>query len=246
MFEDVRRVSIELSNLCNYSALHKYCPANFNTKKTILSIYVIKDLIGELKEDNWGTAFEDTILVYHIYNEPLIDPRLFWLIDYASKELPIVKQRIMTNGWYLNENILRELIDFGIDKVTFTIYNRKEKERILKIARKYKDKTDIHLAKFYRDFVETDRIPNEKDYRKCYAPLCDLNIRASGNVGLCCVDYKETVVFGNLYDETLKQIFEKQYEEMKKIQSDLIEKKRTLDVCKNCFRRRTSHGIRGR
>lgn len=73
-------VSIMLSNLCNYACIHEKCPAHFIREKEIVSSKNVKAVIDEL-----GDMGFDGRLSFHIYNEPMIDPRLFWFIEYAKK-----------------------------------------------------------------------------------------------------------------------------------------------------------------
>ena len=79
----VNRVSFQLSNLCNYTDIHKACPLSLCRGKEILPSTVVHKTIDELAEFDYSG-----LIGFHIYNEPMIDPRLFLFISYAKKRLP--------------------------------------------------------------------------------------------------------------------------------------------------------------
>ncbi len=235
MFEDVGRISVELSNLCNYSNLHKYCPAGKEKEIRILSLDVVKSIVEDLRVENWG---ENKRFVFHVYNEPCVDPRLYWLIKHIRNQLPSIKLVLLTNGWYMNENLAGELLDAGLDLITFSTYSREDKIRLYPLTKIFPGKIGIHIGYFFKHLLNPGDGPDVKDYRKCFAPLCDLTIRSSGNVGLCCVDYDETVVFGNVYKESLLSIMKREHSKMVNLQKELMSYNRNLKVCKSCWRRR--------
>ena len=235
MFEDIPRVTLELSNLCNYSEKHTKCPTGRTDEVCILPLSIIKSVITDLKISNWGN---NRTICFHVYNEPTIDPRLYWLIEYVCKELPSIKPLLFTNGWYMNENLMKELFNIGLDKMLITLYTNRETEKLVPLSKKFPG-ISFHKA------VLKDSLLNPGDgppfYKRCHAPLCDLTIRSSGNVGLCCLDYDETVVFGNLYKDSLLDVMFREYKKMKRLRDRLTRRKRDLPVCKLCYRRRIEH-----
>lgn len=104
-----KSVSIELSNLCNYSKIHTKCPLYDEKEPQVMPTYLIKKIIEELKDHNYkGT------IMFSVYNEPLIDPRLFYLLDYSIKQLKDIKLHVLTNGFFLTQEVMDDLTDIGV------------------------------------------------------------------------------------------------------------------------------------
>lgn len=83
-FKFTKRVSIELSNLCNYASIHKKCPINKIKSPIILSSKIVYSIFNTLKKFSFSGQ-----IAFHTYNEPLIDPRLFKFIEVAKKSCPL-------------------------------------------------------------------------------------------------------------------------------------------------------------
>jgi 2-deoxy-scyllo-inosamine dehydrogenase (SAM-dependent) len=233
LLSTTNRVSIQISNLCNYVHLHRgLCAAGNAREVQILPTRVIKEVVSDLKEMGWG---KESILAFHAYNEPLIDPRLLLLVQYVKKELPDVCPYLMTNGWYLNEHLMVDIIEAGFERITITSYSREERRRLSPIVHAFPE-VRMHIGRLKPQMLNPGKGPSY--YKRCHAPLCDLTIRSSGNVGLCCIDHAETVVYGNVYRESLISILQRELPGMEKLQNELRCRRRSLNVCKTCWRRR--------
>jgi len=231
VFEDVARITFELSNRCPLQGEHKLCPVHTFKQVHILPLNTIKKIIEELKGMGWGNGKK---VAFHAFNEPLIDPRLYWLIGFITQELPGIQPLLITNGWYLNRTLAGELFDVGLSSLVVSGYSRAERKRLRSVGRMKAAR--VGRAQLKQSILYPGDGPDS--YRDCFAPLNDLTIRASGNVGLCCVDYAETVTFGNVNEEALGSIMQREYPRMKALQDDLRKRVRTLPVCKTCHRRR--------
>lgn len=220
----IRRISFELSNICNYSYLHKKCPTSCMKTKIILPSEVVYKTIDELAEIGF-----DGVIAFHRYNEPLIDPRLFMFIEYVNKKLPEAKILILTNGFYLTQDMLNALEKYKLWCIVVSSYSLKEHERISNLN------TTIPLRVFFsvlddRQFIYDDK---EKECSApCLAPLNDFTINCEGEVNLCCLDFDNRFNFGNLKEKTLKEIVES--EKFLDCYNNLQAGKRTLEICKRC------------
>ena len=224
ILEYTSRVSIELSNLCNYAEIHKKCPLNLVTEPTILPAKIVFDVLDTLKHNN----FQGTI-AYHTYNEPLIDPRLFKFIEYAHAACPKSEIYICTNGYYLNQILLNELVDSGVSKIAISAYSKSEYKRLSKL----KSSMPLHVELMKLD----DRLhlyesEDNNTKKPCYAPLNEIIIAREGCICLCCLDWKRQYTFGNLYEQTLKDIILSG--ELHAVYKKLIKGERFLPICKKC------------
>ena len=232
------RVSIELSNICNYSQYHLKCPLNkASDKKEILPLEIIEKILTEISFYN----FSGTIS-YHTYNEPLIDPRLFYIIAMAKNKCPKAKIYILSNGFYFNQTLANELVKIGVDRIDITAYSVKEFERLKKIEidKPYSiflsakvDDLDDRLE-IYEKYKEIENIS-----KPCYNVLNDIIITNDAKIDLCCLDWKREHCFGDLKKQSIKQIIKET--EIYNIFLNLASGKRENIICKNCLKSHTKN-----
>jgi len=205
LLDHTSRVTFELSDRCNLSWLHKRCPAHVARDKSpmFLPIEIVRDVLQFMADEGFERQ-----LAWHNYSEPMCDPRLLWLMQLAQSIVPKVGQYILTNGQNLCQQTLDLLIQNGATRVWASAYCLREYERMrLLEAPKgidYKvqrfEELDQRLTIYTRQRVD-NRSP-------CFEPLENLLIRASGHVGLCCIDWAQSVSYGDLHETSLKAILE--------------------------------------
>ncbi len=226
LFKNISEIAFMLSNLCNYACEHKKCPANHIGQKEILSSKVIFRVLEELK-----TVDFDGVICFHIYNEPLIDPRLFWFIEYIKKNLIHAKIEIYSNGYYLNGQMINELEEIGVDILQVTGYGEKEYERLLDL------KTDMAYCVLFGNLDERLNMYEESEtpisVTPCKTYFTQVSIYSDGEIGTCCLDYKHPYKLANIYNMSLEEAMNS--EKMKTVQKKLLKGDRTLfPICKNC------------
>lgn len=226
LFDNINEVNIMLSNLCNYAHIHKKCPAHFIKNKEILPSEIVHKIIDELANN----SFQGTIS-FHVYNEPLIDPRLFWFIEYAKKRIPNSKIEIYSNGYYLDNQMINELENIGTDILIVTGYGDLEYNRLINLE------VDICYNILYGNLDE--RIDNYKEREhpvsteKCCTYFRQIPIYSNGDLGTCCLDYLHTYTLGNIFENSLKYILNS--EKTILFQKELLQGNRSrFGICKNC------------
>lgn len=230
------RISIELSNLCNYSNCHLKCPLNTKKdEKIILPLEIIKKIIMEISNYN----FSGTVS-FHTYNEPLIDPRLFYIISMLKNKCPNVKVYILSNGFYFNQTLADDLIKIGVDRIDITAYSNTEFNRLknINVRKPY----SIFLSPNIEDLDDRLEIYNnciiEEDILKpCYNVLNDIVITSDAKIDLCCLDWKRLHCFGDLKNQSIKEIIE--HTEIYNVFKELAKGIRKNIICKNCLKSHT-------
>lgn len=226
LFENINEVAIMLSNLCNYAYIHKKCPANCVNQKEILPSEIVFKIFNELASINF-----DGIICFHIYNEPLIDPRLFWFIDYIKKSIPLSKLKIYSNGYYLNNQMVKELDNIGVDILEVTGYGEAEYNRMLELE------VDMAYRVLFGDLDGRLDMYKERQapvsIRSCSTYFTQVSIYSNGDIGTCCLDYRYMYGLANICQSTLKDSLNSK--RIVRLQRELLSGNRTLfPICMNC------------
>jgi len=226
--ETLRVIYFELSNICNYAYMHKKCPLYNATEKIILSTKIIKKIIKELECINYSGY-----IAFHNYNEPLIDPRLFYLTKYIKSILVNAKIGLLTNGFYLTQDLTDELYEYGIDVIGISLYSKEEEERLCQIQFRH---IKVSFYDLYSNGLDNRKKIYEREHINstlpCYSLLSEIVIRCTGDVDLCCQDWDFRHIFGNLKNTSLEEILSTA--EVQVLRRDLKQGRRYLDLCRRC------------
>lgn len=231
---------MELSNLCPYSTRHARCPASRQTEKHILPARIVYDVIDTLRRHRNGLRLRKGV-AFHGYSEPLIDPRLMEFVRHTRKQLPKAPIIIWTNGWYLTETIVDELVEAGATVFFATTYNKGDGERYKSLsARVPSEVGGLRTAWTVVTKPLDDRInwKPHKNWKPCNAPLMDMRVYPTGKIGLCCQDVWQQVTFADLNDMSFEEALEKDYPRMLALHDELVKGNRTLDPCIRCPKKR--------
>lgn len=151
-------------------------------------------------------------ICWHRYNEPLIDERLPMLIGMARRIFPTNKIRVLTNGHLLNDQ-MRELFD------RYNVSVLVSKPGLL----------DDRLTLYGNEVLEQGR--------PCWG-MEELTITCHGDVGMCCMDWKNMQTFGSLKEKSLREVMaDERYKEARK---NLRAGQRVLEPCMRCTWNRKS------
>jgi len=223
-------IVIGLSNFCNLAAFHKKCPLHLQwsspfcaIEPIMLSTQVVMHILNTLAE--WSYTKD---IGFSVYNEPLLDPRLCHFVYTTKTTMPKAQISIWTNGIFLTREFAEELHELGVTQLVISPYQDR-----VKLTERFHDLPYVSFTsgvlddrlKFYTQDVQ-------KNSKSCGAPLRQIVVSCRGDIGLCCMDWKWTKTFGNLYTETLSQILEKP--EIREKYNKLASGIRDGDPCQRC------------
>lgn len=227
LFENIVEIAIMLSNLCNYASIHTRCPASLVKHKEIISAKNVYCVLDELSSiDFCGT------ICFHVYNEPLIDPRLCVFMKYAKERIPRCKIRLYSNGYYLNQTLLDDLVSFGMDALCVTGYGKKEYLRLISLN------VEIPYMVLFGNLDERiDYYIDAKEAKLAGVPcrtfITQTTIYPNGDVGLCCLDYKHKYELGNINNSSLRECLNN--DRTISVQNRLLKGDRSeFNLCMNC------------
>lgn len=225
IFRLTKRITIELSNLCNYAVIHKDCPAGQRKKITIIPEHIFRSVLNTCEKYDFRG-----IISFHMYNEPLTDPRLFMFMDLIKTQMPGIKMFIVTNGWYLDQNMAAELEAHGLDYLHISAYSKTEYLRFKKLrfnipVRIFHEPLDDRLTWYSQKNAGHNNTP-------CYSPFYEICVSSAGKILLCTYDWKSRHELGDLNRETLEEILNK--DALKDIYDALSKGERKFRLCMNC------------
>lgn len=240
-FEHTRTVVFELSNWCGHAWLHDKCPLHIEAigpgmiqAPVTLPSSIVLDVLEELGD--WEGE-----LAFHQYNEPLQDPRLFWLLERAQMICPKTKPYICTIGANLTADLCMELQEVGVAKLIVSIYGDDKtvevmRKRMVLLQTMFGDWLEAQEERNLDDRLLVYDVPKEDPLEPCYAPLRNVVITRDGLVGLCCFDWQRQHTFGDLRDKGLGEILASK--EARRLYDELSTGRRELNLCRQCGRSR--------
>ena len=228
-----KSVQIEFSTLCNRRC--SYCPVSSDPRpKGYMSENILDEILAYLVSVNYTGD-----ITPNFYNEPILYKGFNKYIKKIKKILPKTTIILNTNGDELSEKRYEELRSDGVDVFLISQHDQTTSESINKII-SYADEhnyNDISVTNWTTEGRElSNRGGLVEDSRVVFAPrsgcnrALDMQIDFEGNLIVCCEDYYIENVYGNLNNESLKDIWRKSTHQRKKIYLGEYER----DICKKC------------
>ena len=153
-------------------------------------------------------------------------------MDFCKGKLPLAKIFILTNGTLLTENDIITLQKYNILSIQISAYGKKEEyENLKKQIANPSIPINIHDAKL--DNRENIYQKEPADLIKpCFATIRDITVNCHGQISLCCLDWNNKEIFGDLYANTLSEILNtKKFQDTHKA---LINGIRKQEICRRC------------
>lgn len=233
-------IAIETTTYCNLRC--KFCPNSkyergLKKNKKTMDTNLFKKIINELSEINYRGQ-----ILFHFYGDPLTDKRIIDLVSYARKKLPKARLQINTNGFLLTIPLYKALLKAGIDSFLITRYETEPpavKKLLEYLKRRARKENKIKYRTLGYDIGLSNRggeikVETSIDFDRpiCIYPNNSLIVDYLGNIILCCNDYHSSIIFGNLKNEKLIDIWKNPA--YKKMRQDLRKRIFTLPICKKC------------
>lgn len=236
-------LEIETCSMCNIKC--PWCPfgqiPNFRENKLdFLETIYIRKIFNELKLHQFKG-----VISFQSLNDPLLDERITngSLFKLCRKILSYddVKIRINTNGIFLNNSNIENMLSSGLDKLFISCYT----DEILNKAKEYKSKYPYYIE--ILDYtgertaeLKYDRAGIIKSYSKfvpkettsCTLPIFSSVIGFNGEVRICLNDPLGQLKLGNIKNENLYDILNS--EKVRKIRNKIITNRKEVFPCNIC------------
>ena len=231
-------LNIEVNTSCNRRC--SYCPNSVFDRGLIRNERLMdEELFAKILDDLAAIRFDGRISP-HFFGEPLLHPRLPKLVRLIRERLPKAEVVIVSNGDNLCVEKYEELAEAGVTSFDITEHGRKAKPGMAELLEHYRmrpgraridyskfnDETPLHNRGGLVAPETVSRVP------RCAQPRNPLVIDWKGDVLLCCNDYRGEVVFGNVADQNLVDIWHSP--EFRKVRRELRAGDYRLAICRRC------------
>jgi radical SAM protein with 4Fe4S-binding SPASM domain len=237
---------------CNRSC--SFCPVSnpeiYTSKHEGISIELFEKIALELNE----IGYKGKIL-FSALSEPLLHKKIETLIKIAKDSLPEARVEIVTNGDLLTAKKLKSLYNAGLDTASVSMYDGAHQiehfgtmikdaqipQDMVVLRRRYYEDGNYGMTISNRSgLIDSDsyRDANEEGIQElplkeqCYYPFYMILVDYNGDVLLCPHDWKKSIKFGNLNQESLFDIWDGKV--LKTIRHRLAKKDRNFSPCKEC------------
>lgn len=211
LFEHIK---IQTNNTCTRKCSYCYFGnIRESYQNHVLSSGVFYKMIDELASIN----YDGRIGLFEI-NEPLTDLRIFDFVAYVSQKIPKSWNMLISNGDLLNEENLEKLNAAKLDQLCISVYDQKTLDKLNQLET---TRPDLFKIVEVMNFINGNFIDNRGgniDYKDApnttyyiHNP-CErihklLYVRPNGNVVSCFSDFYEVNILGNVYQNTLQEIW---------------------------------------
>jgi radical SAM protein with 4Fe4S-binding SPASM domain len=243
-------IDISITELCNRTCV--FCPRadeNFYPNQNLhISMDLIKKIANELRDLEYEGA-----IVLSGFGEPLLHPELLEIVSILSKNARI---EIVTNGDHLNSKLIKDLSDAGTAYIVVSMYDGPHQ------IQTYSDMfAQVDLDDNF--YLLRDRWHSQKDgfglkltnragtidigdqdpvniKHPCHYPAYSMTVDWNGDALLCVQDWNKKVKLGNIFSQSLMEIWISSNLSKRRIQ--LAHGNRKLNPCALCNTDGTLHG----
>ncbi len=244
-------VEFDLHGTCSRRCA--FCPRVDESKwpnleeKFELDLYT--KIIKELKE-RWKYSGR---IAWSGYSEPTVHKQIYELIKITKFFLPDCSLDIVSNGDYLDAEVIKKLYATGLDHLRVSIYtNDKTTQKFKKIRDDLKidhnvffirernkgKKNEFGLVLNNRGgAVNLKKIGIKREAifplkRECNYPLFKIFVNYNGDYQICSNDWNKKKIIGNAKKMKIDEVWYS--EEFNSIRKNLMNKNRNIDPCKTC------------
>ncbi|MBQ9334656.1 MAG: SPASM domain-containing protein [Lachnospiraceae bacterium] len=236
-------IEIETINRCNGTC--SFCPVN--VKRDIRKpAFMEEALFYKIVEDLHNLNYTGRVALFS-NNEPFLDKRIIDFSKYLREEVPLAQIHLFTNGTLLSIDKFDSIIEY-LDELIIDNYNqnlelnesvKKIKEHVEylgdgSIRNKVKillRKSDEYLSSRGGDAPNRSEVIDVSQ-RKCALPWCQMIVRPTGEVSLCCNDPYGKMTLGDLNKESLTEVwYGQKYTELRQ---KLLKGRGEVEHCSRC------------
>ena len=236
-----KEIEIETVSACSRSCWHcKYGIEKEFPKGRRLPTALIDHIINQLSEIDYSGQIN-----WYSTNEPLLEKRLFQILERSSNRIPRAKQFLVSNGDLLDQKTLDGLFTSGLKLLYISCYDDLTFNKVNSLAPpsgssvKIMDfRSNTVIPGYFNRGGSIEALSEEKNLfldQYCHSPSFQMAIASDGALKLCCADmygegFKNTP---NIAQMSLIDLWH--YHELVFARKELEEQGRSnMNICKSC------------
>lgn len=199
-------IELNITDICNRKC--SFCPQSheFVPDNKFMNLEVARKISQDLQDANF-----DGVIAICGYGEPLLHKKIIQIVESLSPH----KVEVITNGDYLNQDIVEKLESAGCSMILVSLYDGHH--QIEKLKSLNSNIVDYRRRWFSEEndygLILTNRSGALESYKKidisspCNYLMYSMFIDWNGDVLLCCQDWSRKVKFGNVNEKNLLDIW---------------------------------------
>jgi len=244
-------VDINITELCNRTCV--FCPrvdeALYPNQNLNMSIKLTDKIASELAELNYSGA-----IILSGFGEPTLHPEIYGIVSSLSGPYRL---EIVTNGDKLTTTSIESLTNAGINYFVVSMYDGAHQREYFETMfhdaglgedafilrdRWHDGEDDFGLKLTNRGgVIHTGQQPEVNVDSPCYYPAYSMMLDWNGDVLLCVQDWNKRVKAGNIYMDSLWNIWQSPI--LGRYRRRLIGADRNTAPCRDCNADGTLHGF---
>ena len=243
-------IDINVTELCNRTCI--FCPRADKDFYPNQNLHISLDLVRKMADELAALNYEGAIVLCG-FGEPLLHPEIEEVISILSK---VSRVEIVTNGDEINRKGITKLIEAGTDYFVVSMYDgphqvqhfksmfdelKCSEEQYLLRDRWHSEEDGYGLKLTNRAGTINIGIQDPVDVtHPCHYPAYSMTVDWNGDVLLCIQDWNKKVKLGNLFSQSLMEVWTNSAMCKRRIQ--LAHGNRNLSPCNLCNTDGTLHG----
>jgi radical SAM protein with 4Fe4S-binding SPASM domain len=236
-FEFPGCITVEISSWCNHSCHYCVNANGYQPKREMIEDDFLA-VCQRLQEIGWRGD-----VAFNYLNEPLLDKRLARLTKTMKQLVPGCRIVLNTNGDFLTEEKVRELLDCGVKEFCVTrhpptsINWDENMEHLAAMFRQVKVRS-INGARWLTTWAGQVKLPHAVDpyISGCPVITSTYTILADGRVQMCCCDSRQENIVGNILDAGILEIW--RTEKFRQLREQAQSGRPTNPTCIACYESR--------
>ena len=243
---------LELSPIDTCNRACTFCPKVNPSLAPNQNLFMTEACYQKMADELKDLSYQGTVMLAG-YGEPLLSKNV---IDMVRAFSPVANTEVTTNGDPLNQNLIVDLVEAGIDKIIVSLYDGPHQiDRFNAMFRDVGAPEDIFILRdrWYSiddqfgvkltnraGTVSVGHQPDVNTQNSCYYPHYMMMIDWNGDAFLCTQDWNRRVKSGNVFVSSLLDVWTSS--NLRKFRKLLGDGKRSEWPCQGCNAVGTIHG----
>lgn len=230
-------INIETSTVCNRACYYCANATDPAKKQEYISSEVFSRILANLKDMRWSGNVS-----FNFVNEPLLDPNLVRLVRLVRRTCPRSRLIVYSNGDNLDYVGAGMLNMAGLDEIWVTEhppYTEKWQRRMAQlqacISSRFLVVRRVEDLPYLHTFTGRGKPKQAMAKKRCDIVRNSIQILVNGDVLLCCAVPRKGFVQGNVMENTLLEIWNRQGP-MQQIRENARRGANLCGMCRDCLK----------